>query len=739
MKYFLSITFLSLMLTLQVSANPFEVRGVLLERGTQKKLVGVNVFLLPSQAKAITDNQGKFVFENVPPGEVEIVVNVSGYNKLSSKELIENNVEQTLYLERQSYQIFETTVTGIKNKRDDAQKSLSQEDFLTVPGAGGDPVKAVQNLPGINRPTGGSASIIIQGSDPNDTGYMIEGHRVPIVFHFGGLSSVTYPESVGQVNYLSAGYGPEYGRQLGGFVGLDLKSPNQEQWSGQAFMDVFNAGAMTEGPIDESSRFLIGGRYSYIGAVLKKATEDNEDFQLTVAPSFADLTAIYEKDLNEQDKMRLSFVSSQDILKFLLDEAPNGDSALRGNFYQRTEFYRLIPTWKRKIDANREFVLSAAIGKDAIRFDVGDNYFDLNSKVLTTRGEYSQQINSTLKSYVGFDNEYNWFDIGIRIPSVYGDGGVNNPIGSSEAKQKDISGKSSQIGLYYRNEWKPSENSAWTLMPHLRWDAFKSTQENFWQPRFGARYKMDEATTLRAATGLYVQEAEPQESDEDFGNPDIQSPKAIHFLVGGNKDLRGGSQDGWILDSSIFYKKLSDLVVSDSDTTYSNEGEGRVQGLEFQGKYNIGTWSWTAAYTFSQSYRKSPGQEEFPSEYDQTHNINLLSSYKTGNWVYGARLRYVTGSPYTPIVGSFYDADNDIYIPKRGDFFSQRKSAFFQLDFRVDRKWIYDTYILSAYLDLQNVTSQENEESIMYSYDYRESQKVSGLPLIPSLGIKGEF
>ena len=209
--------------------------------------------------------------------------------------------------------------------------------------------------------------------------------------------------------------------------------------------------------------------------------------------------------------------------------------------------------------------------------------------------------------------------------------------------------------------------------------------------------------------------------------------------MGGNKDLRGGSQDGWILDSSIFYKKLSDLVVSDSDTTYSNEGEGRVQGLEFQGKYNIGTWSWTAAYTFSQSYRKSPGQEEFPSEYDQTHNINLLSSYKTGNWVYGARLRYVTGSPYTPIVGSFYDADNDIYIPKRGDFFSQRKSAFFQLDFRVDRKWIYDTYILSAYLDLQNVTSQENEESIMYSYDYRESQKVSGLPLIPSLGIKGEF
>lgn len=737
MKMFLSLVIL--FITVLSQAEALQISGVLYEKGTRKILSDVNVFLLPSQSKTVTDSQGKFVFNLETAADVEIIINLTGYNKLALKENISQNKNLTLYLERESYQIFETTITGIKNKRDDAQKSLKPEDFLLAPGAGGDPVKAVQNLPGINRPSGGSANIIIQGSDQNDTGYLIGGHRVPLIFHFGGLSSVTYPESVGQVDYFSAGFGPELGRQIGGYVGLNLKSPTKEKWSGQAFMDVFNAGAMTEGPIDENSRFLIGGRYSYIGFILKKATEDNEAFQLTAAPSFADLTAVYEKDLSSSEQLKISIISSQDTLKLLLDEAPNEDSALRGNFFQRTEFFRIIPTYKKTVDENTQLQFSTAIGKDSILFDIGDNYFDLNSQVLTVRGEISRQFNPTLKSYAGFDNEYNWFDIGIRLPSIYSEGGVNNPIGSAESKQKSISGNDSQIGLYYRNEWKPSENSQFTFLPHIRFDRFKTTRENYLQPRFGVKFKFDDSLSIRSALGQYVQQAEPQESDRDFGNVDIKSPKANHYIIGANKDFRAGSNNGWIIDTSIFYKKLYDLVISDTETTYSNHGEGRIHGIELQGKYNIDSWNWILAYTFSQSFRNSPGEDEFPAEFDQTHNLNLISSYKKGNWVYGARLRYITGSPFTPITGSFYDANNDIYIPKRGEFFSERKGDFIQLDFRVDRKWIYDTYILSAYLDLQNLTSQKNEESLMYSYDYKESQKISGLPLIPSLGIKGEF
>jgi hypothetical protein len=90
-------------------------------------------------------------------------------------------------------------------------------------------------------------------------------------------------------------------------------------------------------------------------------------------------------------------------------------------------------------------------------------------------------------------------------------------------------------------------------------------------------------------------------------------------------------------------------------------------------------------------------------------------------------------------VGSTFDADNDVYIPTRGSIYSQRFEAFKQLDLRVDRKFIYDTWILTAYLDILNITNSVNPQSIEYSYDYTQNKKVRGLPILPTIGVKGEF
>ncbi len=83
-------------------------------------------------------------------------------------------------------------------------------------------------MPGVAQ-TGGSAQIIVQGSSPDDTGYLINGHRVPIVFHFGGLSSVIIPEAVERVELLPSGYGPEYSRAVGGIIGLTTKEPKKDR------------------------------------------------------------------------------------------------------------------------------------------------------------------------------------------------------------------------------------------------------------------------------------------------------------------------------------------------------------------------------------------------------------------------------------------------------------------------------------------------------------------------------
>jgi hypothetical protein len=58
---------------------------------------------------------------------------------------------------------------------------------------------------------------------------------------------------------------------------------------------------------------------------------------------------------------------------------------------------------------------------------------------------------------------------------------------------------------------------------------------------------------------------------------------------------------------------------------------------------------------------------------------------------------------------------------------------------RFDKKWIQDEEIWSLYIDIQNVLNTINSENIQYSYDYKKTAPVSGLPVIPTLGLKGEF
>lgn len=236
-----------------------------------------------------------------------------------------------------------------------------------------------------------------------------------------------------------------------------------------------------------------------------------------------------------------------------------------------------------------------------------------------------------------------------------------------------------------------------------------------------------------------------------FGNPDVKSSRAWHLSVGAEKDFRGGRSEGWTVSSDAFLKELRMIVVPSTHLVtrdgvitpegYNNDGEGRVVGIQTQAKYSLpDDWSLSVAYTLSRSRRSSSSEPDRPSQYDQTHLLGVLASKELGgNWRLSGRFRYATGNPNTPLTGGVLDSDNDVYLPVRGSIYSERLDSFYQLDVRLDKKWIYDKWILSLYLDIQNLTNRKNIERIEYSYDYTSHTETSGLPVLPTLGLKGEF
>ena len=175
---------------------------------------------------------------------------------------------------------------------------------------------------------------------------------------------------------------------------------------------------------------------------------------------------------------------------------------------------------------------------------------------------------------------------------------------------------------------------------------------------------------------------------------------------------------------------------------YNNGAEGRVYGAELLLRHEFdGRFFGWVAYTLSRSERLDYGETRWRVfDFDQTHILTALASYRLpANWSIGARWRYVTGNPATPIVDAVYDADNDVYTRVPGETNATRSRPFHQLDIRIDKRWIRDRYTLNFYLDLQNTYNRMNEEGVQYNYDYTEQQAVSGLPLIPGFGFRGEF
>jgi hypothetical protein len=128
-----------------------------------------------------------------------------------------------------------------------------------------------------------------------------------------------------------------------------------------------------------------------------------------------------------------------------------------------------------------------------------------------------------------------------------------------------------------------------------------------------------------------------------------------------------------------------------------------------------------------------------PGQFDQPHNLVLVASYRFTSWETGLTYRLTSGSPTTPVVGAFYDADFNGYTRENGPPGSARNPTFSQLDARVERTFTFDKWVLGIYLDVQNVLYRDNPEGTLYDYRFRESAALRGLPILPILGIRADF
>jgi hypothetical protein len=281
------------------------------------------------------------------------------------------------------------------------------------------------------------------------------------------------------------------------------------------------------------------------------------------------------------------------------------------------------------------------------------------------------------------------------------------------------------------------------LILGLRLDYFSDIQASTVDPRLTTIFTVAPDMRVKFGVGIFSQAPEFQQSDPTIGNPNLDPIQAVHVGAGWEYDAFPGVRFG----VEGFYKYLWDRAIPTPNGEapfYVTGGVGRIYGAEFSmhlrpatGRQYFGYLS----YTLSRSERKDgPNQPWRLFDFDQTHILTAAFVYNfPRNWEIGATVRLVSGNPYTPVIGSIYDALNDVYIPIDGRVNTLRNPLYNSLNLRIQKKWIFSGWRLAVFLDVRNAYNRKNQEGIVYNYDYSQKTPLLGLPIIPALGIRGEL
>ena len=176
-----------------------------------------------------------------------------------------------------------------------------------------------------------------------------------------------------------------------------------------------------------------------------------------------------------------------------------------------------------------------------------------------------------------------------------------------------------------------------------------------------------------------------------------------------------------------------------SNPLYLNQGLGRSYGVEVLLRRDLSArfYGWVA-YTLSRSDLLPRNDVEWRAfNFDQPHNLIVVAGYRPSPaWDLSARYRFVSGNPTAPVTSAVFDADSGRFNPDSGNLGDARLPAFSQLDARAQYTWTSNLLQVSAYLDVQNVLNRTNEELHVWDYRYRDQGSISGLPVLPTLGVK---
>jgi hypothetical protein len=329
-----------------------------------------------------------------------------------------------------------------------------------------------------------------------------------------------------------------------------------------------------------------------------------------------------------------------------------------------------------------------------------------------------------------------------------------------DLSQRPISGSA-----FIDDLWRPSPR--WLIETGLRGDALSGRPWAALSPRLSAKFFVNLDFALTGAVGRFAQWTHSLAREDipvrlfDFwlaSDSGIPVSSAWHYI---------GGMERWFGTARLarvegFYKRYGTLLESNPQEDPGMRGDefypvqGNSYGVDVllrQFETPNHRFSGWISYTYAVAARTQDTLRYFPG-HDRRHDLNIVATWRLAKYMFGARLGYATGTPYTDIVGEIvrrvYDPGLNAFGTRGGtpqtEFVGGPRNAARlpttqRLDLDVTRTYHVRGTTIAPFFSVVNAYNAKNV--FLYVFDYEKApptrESISQFPILPSAGVTIRF
>lgn len=764
----------------QAEATTGNVAGTVLNSADRSPIPNALVQLSDGRG-GLSNENGRFILVNVPPGSYSLTVSGLGWNPAEERsiEVVAGGTATTEFLlTRRVIALSELVVApgtfGILDEVSDfALQTLSREQIETLPQIGEDVFRSLRRLPGVA--SGDiSTKLHLRGGRDREVLYLLDGMELFEPYHlkdFDGTLGVIDIHAVGGIDLHTGGFPVDFGNRMAGVFDMETRRPPDEGMRTTLGLSITNASFMSRGAFDEGKgQWLFSARRGYLDIALSMTDADPG-----ISPKYYDMLGKLQYQLGSKHVLSAHLLHAGDRLDLDQDALESDAIGALNTGWDNT--YGWV-TWKTffspqvrartiasagRITRSRSGLFEEPgriIGPEMVSVS-DEGSFDF----LGLKHEWTVDVTDNVAARAGFSVKGLWgnYDYESATRTLMADyTGVR--IGEYDSLAVKLDPTGTEAGGFLAARFRPV---SWgTAELGVRYDRHTHTGDSDVSPRVHAIIDFSENTTLRVGAGQYVQAQNMNELEVGDGETEFApSERATQLAVGLEHRTGNGITarlEGYLRDVDRPRREYLNLWMDvlpfperDGDRLRVQPTEARARGLEVLVSQDGPVWDWSGSYALSES-EDHIDEVWVPRFMDQRHGFTFTAGYHPSpNWSVSAAWQIHSGWPFTPQeirfdtltvfrgIGENYPL---VWKEEFGPTNSSRLPAYHRLDLRATRRFRLRGGVLHVYVDLYNAYNQENLRSFDYGLEDENGRLMlirypdeTMLPILPSIGFRWEF